>query len=60
MDTEVYLLCRQCNKITLGIGTEDLRTLVTCKECGKKFISCFYYDGGFFYHNDKRLYSPEK
>lgn len=65
MDTEVFLLCLQCKKITLGIGSGDLRDVVRCNECGKSFTaSCydgntFQTEGGGFHHEDKRLYLPE-
>ena len=65
MNTEVYLLCLQCKKITLGTGSGDLRDFIVCNECGKQFIACCYggntfqTESGIFNHNDKRLYLPE-
>lgn len=31
MDTEVYLLCLQCKKITFGTGSGDSRDIIVCK-----------------------------
>lgn len=65
MNTEVYLLCLQCKKITLGTGSGDSRDIIVCNECGKQFTACCYdgntfqTEGGIFKHNDKRLYLPE-
>jgi uncharacterized membrane protein YvbJ len=39
MDTEVYLLCGNCNGITEGIGSGDLRDTVQCKRCGHAFTA---------------------
>lgn len=38
MDTDVYVFCKSCNKITKGTGSGDLRDAITCNNC-KKMIT---------------------
>ena len=61
MNTEVFLLCLNCRKITLGIGSgETHRDSIVCKECSKLYISsCVDKDMKGFTHQDKALFIPE-
>ncbi|GAB6091702.1 hypothetical protein [Spirochaeta dissipatitropha] len=38
MDTEVYLLCKNCNGITDGIGSGDIEDFISCSGCGGKMV----------------------
>ncbi len=61
MDTEVYVFCPECKRIVDGIGSGDLRDMITCSECNSHLtanaIGLFKpYEGD---RKEKRLYFPE-
>jgi RNA polymerase subunit RPABC4/transcription elongation factor Spt4 len=61
METEVYLVCPNCNEITLGKGSGDFRDLITCDKCENMITSNWI---GMFKlldsEDEKRLYYPEE
>jgi hypothetical protein len=38
MNKEVYLLCKECNGITNGVGSGDPEDFIECSSCGRKMI----------------------
>lgn len=61
MDTDVYVFCKDCNKITSGVGSGDLRDSIKCNCCGKNFITAnaIGYFKPFEDGDELRLYWPE-
>jgi hypothetical protein len=59
METEVYVFCQKCKAIVDGIGSGDLKDMITCDECNAHITANVI---GYFRpigKEEKRLYFPE-
>ncbi len=61
MNTEVYVFCSKCKEVVDGIGSGDLKDMITCNKCGYRIVanSIGLFEPFLIKGGKKRLYLPE-